>query len=529
MDQKKEWLADFKAKNHRNPTIEEVTEASKNGFVLVGSSVFNQSEEERVTAKPVITLAEKWRDKFELVNGRLPNLEEVRQAKSAGFNSVTPLAIKQTENEPNPVPRVPRQKMSQGKKIAITTGVVVIAIGIALVTWGTKYYAKAATAQRTLKVLKSESAAQYAKNFVWSDTKKKIDQDALSPFINNMASAKWSNQREKDIYNLMLSGQNDDGFIFKRTGNAFLVFPKYQLTVKPVDFNVSTNNKGMTLKMNGTTIGKSNSNRYSKAFKHQVSGLYQFNATGKISGQDVATSDERKIDSSTDVNLAIEMISFDVNSNLSSGDLYIGETKVGTLKDGLLSVKNMPVSKGAKAYVQANFGDQTVRTSKTSKTSLKDLYDGESINLNADDLLTEDDANSTISSMYDALGSYASQEEDPDNLAMFKNGANNKAYQDYKKMIRHNLHDAKRNAESVSFKSPNVKSVKQTSLTTADAVYQVKTDFRYTTDEDNDSYGDLTQTFELTAHMVYDKRNKAWQVESIDSDQKKISEDNNVK
>ena len=524
MDQKKEWLADFKAKNHRNPTIEEVTEAGKNGFVWVGIQS-TQGEEELVTSKPVATSAETWRDKFELVNGRLPNLEEVRQAKIAGFNSVTPLAINQTKNEPNPVLRVSRQKMSQGKKIAITTGVVVIAVGIVLVTWGTKYYAKAATAQRTLKVLKSESAAQYAKNFVWSDTKKKIDQDALSPFVNNIASAKWSNQREKDIYNLMLSGQNDDGFIFKRTGNAFLVFPKYQLTVKPVDFNVSTNNKGMTLKMNGTTIGKSNSNRYSKAFKHQVSGLYQFNATGKISGQDVATSDERKIDSSTDVNLAIEMISFDVNSNLSSGDLYIGETKVGTLKDGLLSVKNMPVSKGAKAYVQAKFGDQTIRT---SKTSLKDLYDGESINLNADDLMTEDDANSTVSSMYDALGSYASQEEDPNNLDMFKNGANNKAYQDYKKMIRHNLHDAKRNAESVSFKSPNVKSVKQTSLTTADAVYQVKTDFRYTTDDDNDSYGDVTQTFELTAHMVYDKRNKVWQVESIDSDQKKISEDNNV-
>lgn len=277
--------------------------------------------------------------------------------------------------------------------------------------------------------------------------------------------------------------------------------------------------------MNGKTIGTSDSDSYSKSYKHQVSGLYKFNATGKISGQDVATSDEKEIDNNTNVNLAIDMISFDVNSNLSSGDLYIGDTKVGTLTDGLLSVKNMPVSKGAKAYVQAKFGDQTIRT---TKTSLQDIYDGESINLNADGLMTEDDANSTVSSMYDALGSYASQEEDPDNLDMFKNGANNKAYQDYKKMIRHNLHDAKRNAESVSFNSPDVKSVKQTSLTTADAVYQVKTDFYYSSDDDNDSYGDLTQTFELTAHMVYDKRNETWQVDSIDPNQKKISEDNNV-
>jgi len=221
------------------------------------------------------------------------------------------------------------------------------------------------------------------------------------------------------------------------------------------------------------------------------------------------------------------MISFDVNSNLSSGDLYVGDTKVGTLSDGLIEVKNMPVSKGAKAYVQTKFGDQTIRT---SKTSLQNLYDGESITLDAEGLMTDDAADQTISSMYDAIGSYASNEEDPDSLTMFKNGANNKAYQDYKQMIRHNLHDAKRNAESVSFNTPSVKSVKQTSLTTADAVYQVKTDFYYSseTDEDNDTSGDLTQTYELTAHMVYDKRSEAWQIESIDSDQKKISEDSNV-
>jgi len=525
MDQKKKWLADFKAKNHRNPTIDEVTEADKNGFVLIDDEMPVQSEEDLATATPSVTPATSWREKFKLANGRLPNLEEVKQAKATGFKSVEPLITAQTESEQNPVPRAPRQQMSKGKKIALTTGVVIIAVGVALVTWGNKHYAKSATAQRTLKILKSESASQYAKNFVWSDTKKKIDQDELAPFVNNMASSKWSNQRENDIYNQLLSGQAGNGFTFKRTGHAFLVFPKYQLTVKPVDFNVSTNNKDITLKMNGKTIGTSDSDSYSKSYKHQVSGLYKFNATGKISGQDVATSDEKEIDNNTNVNLAIDMISFDVNSNLSSGDLYIGDTKVGTLTDGLLSVKNMPVSKGAKAYVQAKFGDQTIRT---TKTSLQDIYDGESINLNADGLMTEDDANSTVSSMYDALGSYASQEEDPDNLDMFKNGANNKAYQDYKKMIRHNLHDAKRNAESVSFNSPDVKSVKQTSLTTADAVYQVKTDFYYSSDDDNDSYGDLTQTFELTAHMVYDKRNETWQVDSIDPNQKKISEDNNV-
>lgn len=528
MDQKKVWLAAFKAANHRNPTIEEVSKATEQGFVLPNDEVteISQVDDSVEPVTPLVTPATAWREKFELDNGRLPTLDEVRDAKQNGFQSTTPL--EKPTPEPKPVNTVPKTPMTKGKKIALIVGIVVVAIIIGLFTWGNKYYSKVATANRTLKVLQSESATKYAKNFVWSDTKKKIDSDELAPFVANISSESWSKQRQNSVYDQLISGESGSGFTFKQNGKKFLFFPNYQLTIKPVNFDVSTNNKNITLKMNGKSIGTSDSDSYSKSFKHQVSGLYKFTATGKVSGQDVSTSDERTIDSnSSTVDLAINMISFDVNSNLSSGDLYVGDTKVGTLSDGLIEVKNMPVSKGAKAYVQTKFGDQTIRT---SKTSLQNLYDGESITLDAEGLMTDDDADQTISSMYDAVGSYASNEEDPDNLTMFKNGANNKAYQDYKQMIRHNLHDAKRNAESVSFNTPSVKSVKQTSLTTADAVYQVKNDFYYSseTDEDNDTSGDLTQTYELTAHMVYDKRSETWQIESIDPDQKKISEDSNV-
>jgi len=529
MDQKKVWLAAFKAANHRNPTIEEVSKAAEQGFVLPNDDATETSQADDTVepVTPLVTPATAWREKFKLDNGRLPNLDEVRNAKQNGFQSTKPLAQPTPEPTPEPVNTVPKTPMAKGKKIALTIGIVVVAIIIGLFVWGNKYYAKSATADRTLTVLKSGSATKYAKNIVWSDTKKPIKSDELTPFVNYMNDDSWSKQRQNNVYDQLMSGASADGYTFTQVGKHFLFFPDYKLTIKPVDFDVATNNKGITLKMNGKTIGTSDSDSYSKPLKRQVSGLYKFTATGKINGQDVATSDERTISSNTNVNLAIDMISFDVNSNLMSGDLYIGNTKIDTLKDGLLQVKNMPISKGATAYVEAKFGDQTIRS---SKMSLKDLYDGESIDLDAKGLMTESDADNTISSMYNALGSYASDEEDSDSLTMFKNGANNKAYQDYKQMIRHNLHDAKRNADSVSFNTPDVKSVKQTSLTTADAVYQVKTDFYYAsdTDKDGDTSGDLTQTFELTAHLVYDKRSDTWQIDSIDPDQKKISEDSTV-
>lgn len=533
MEQKKIWLEEFKKLNHRNPTIDEVKEAAKNDFTLTvkqsSQSDLDDLSQDVVSQNPLVTPATEWREKFKLTNGRLPSIDEMRVAKENGFQDTETISKSQPtpKGVPSSIVRKAKQPMATGKKVSIVTGIVIAVVVISLISWGNKYYSKSASANRTLKILQSENATQYAANFVWSDTKKKMSTSEITPFVNEISDSSWSIQRKNEVYNQLISENNANGFVFKQVGKKFLIFPNYKLTVNPVNIKVSTNNKDILLKMNSKKIGTSDSNNYSKLFKHQASGFYKFAATGKVSGQNVATTDERIINNNAHVNLAIDMISFDVNSNLSSGDLYVGSTKIGTLTDGLLHVKDVPISKGAKAYVQEILGSQTVRT---KKVSLQNLYDGESIDLNAKGLMTEEDANSTLSSMYSALGSYSSMEKDPDDLTMFKNGANNKAYQDFKEMIHHNLHESKRNAESVSFSTPDVTSVKQTSLTKADAVYQVKIDFYYSssTDEENDTYGDVTQTYEMTAHMVYDKRNDIWQIESIDPNQKKISEDDNV-
>ncbi|WP_100665207.1 zinc ribbon domain-containing protein [Leuconostoc citreum] len=520
MDQKKIWLEAFKKSNRRNPTIEEVSQAAKMGFALPNeeTSVTSQSSETVVSPESPATA---WREKFKLENGRLPSIDEVRDAKHNGFKNTTPLAG-QT------VVKTPKKTMPKGKKIILTVVVVGVVSIIGVFIWGNQYYSQGATAKRTLAILKSQNATQYANHFIWADSKKAISKDSVKPFVNQMAKLSWSQGDEATTYNQLINQKDTDGYVFKQNGRKFLLFPNYQLQITPVDLKLTTNNKGITLKVNGNEVGVSDSDSYTKKITHQASGLYKFTASGKVSGQDVSASDSRTINQNDNVNLSIDMISFDVNSNLKSGDLYVGGTKIGTLNDGLLKVNKVPISKGAKAYVEADFGGHTIRS---SKTNLNDLYDGESINLDADGLMTQSDASSTLSSMYNALGSYASSKTDSNDMSMFKDGANNKSYQDYKQMIKHNLNDAKRHAESVTFNTPDVQSVTQTGLNTADATYQVKTDFYYSSDTDPDghSYGDLTQTYQLIAHMIYDKRSKSWQIDSIDGNQKKISEDNNVK
>lgn len=150
MDQKKVWLAAFKAANHRNPTIEEVSKAAEQGFVLPNDDVTktSQADETVAPATPLVTPAIAWREKFKSDNGREPSLDEVRDAKQSGFQSTTPLAQPTSE----PVNAVPRTPMAKGKKIALTVGIVVVAIIIGLFIWGNKYYAKTATANRTARL-----------------------------------------------------------------------------------------------------------------------------------------------------------------------------------------------------------------------------------------------------------------------------------------------------------------------------------------------------------------------------------------
>lgn len=520
IDQKKEWLAAFRKTYNRNPTLEEVTEASKHNFQVDSDTESANENDYHDIENKVSDTAIEWKNNFVQNNGRQPNIEELKEAKSNNFSNVN-------SSVSDKVIDYPKKQLSKKNRWLISALLIVLGILIALYSWGNHYYSQGETAKRVIKVLKSGNSKTYADNFVWSDTKKSINKKDVMPFVNSMPS-KWSANQENDIYSQLLSQKDDNGFVFKQTGSNFFIFPKYQLEINPVNLSVTTNNKGIQLEMNGESIGESDSDTYTKQLNHQASGLYKFKATGNVSGQNVSANDSRMIMTNDDINLSINMISFDVNSNLTSGDLYVGGKKVGTLNDGLLKVNKMPISKGAKAYVQSNFNGTVVRS---EKMNLSDLYDGESINLDADGLMTKNDANSTINSMYSALSSYASNESDSNDLTMFKNGANNKSYQDYKQMIKHNLHDAKRNAQSVSFNSPEVQSVNQTGLNTADAVYQVKTDFYYSSSSDNDgdTSGDLTQTFELTAHMMYDKQSKTWQIDSIDSNQKKISEDNNVK
>ncbi|CAK8054531.1 hypothetical protein [Eupransor demetentiae] len=148
-----------------------------------------------------------------------------------------------------------------------------------------------------------------------------------------------------------------------------------------------------------------------------------------------------------------------------------------------------------------------------------------------DEDLSDDDAMDLMSNMANSLNEYSISDGNfKDADGVFKGGAGNKSYKSFTDLISHNLHHAKRNADAVNFNLVNVTDVDKKSKQTATVKFEMAEEFDYSCDTDpkNGTAGTKIQRYLMTAHLVYDKDKKQWLIDSVDSKQKKLSEDDNV-
>lgn len=462
-----------------------------------------------------------WKDKFQAEHGRMPTMAEFQAAKKsdvAAAEKVTPAA-------PTPAPvqpvQTPKQPMTKKRKALLAAGGVgVVVLGCAY-AYGNHYFSKESVAERSAKILVEQKPKQYADLLVWDDTKKTLSEDEVKPVVSYMADQGLTD-KGKIAKKLETSGL--EVATLKETGKNLLIFPKYQVVVEPITVNIESNQSDLTLKVNGVDEGKVNE---SKKLDHLAPGIYKFEANAKIDKVDVPVKESKTILHNTTIPLNIQLISFSVESNMKDGDLYIGDTKVGTLTDGKYKVKNEPITDSVDVYVTQKFKDSTV---KSEKVNLNTMHDQTTVTLNAEGMIDDSRVRDVWQSVTSAINAYASNERVPSDLEMFKGGAENKAFDDFKNNIAHNLNNAKRVAERVSYTFEDVKSVKQISETEAEYVVEVEAEFYYASDTDKKdrSSGYKTQVFELTGTLYFDESTDKWVLDTVSDDQKLIKDEDNV-
>ncbi|GAO99925.1 zinc ribbon domain-containing protein [Fructobacillus ficulneus] len=522
-----EWRDAFKQKNGREPSLAEFKAAKANGFALPEAGPDGKEE------------ARAWIKEFEATYNRRPTVQELEHRR----NLDTPVANTQpasqfeqtnkpietsnlagSDPETTPGARPAKKKSKKNKLIISLVGIAVVLA--ALVAYGYNYYSYDSSLDRATTALKTYDSDKYQNVTEWSDSKKSLSADNLTPLANYLEDKGMTKSQLRSWLD-----QSNKGVRFVRDGQKFLIFPHYTVVVDPVDLTVSTNQSGLTLTANGKTLTDKSDSDYSVILKHQAAGLYKFTAEGTLNGQHVKTQDSEYFGNSRNdsIDLNVKTISFTVNSNVDGGSVYVGGTRVATISNGSADINNIAVTKGAKVYVKSQGSGSTI---KTDSESLADIDDGDTVTLNSDDVLNKSDAQDQLEDMASDLTSYGQDEDDASDLSsVFTSGSSNKSYQDFSQMIHNNRHSSKRNADSINFGNIVIDQVAAKSKKAVDVTFEMQEDFNYTADTDPDKHtaGTLTQRYQLIAHMVYDSDKGKWLVDSIDSNQKKLSETDNTK
>ncbi|MDY4511520.1 zinc ribbon domain-containing protein [Streptococcus hyovaginalis] len=424
-----------------------------------------------------------WLQAFEHYVGRKPSPEEFKLGKSSDFDL---RVINQFLANRAKVAKKPLTPM---KKYAYIAGGIAAFLLVVGFLFGNHYYSRESVAKRYLKQYSSKVAERLDYE-VWSDSTNPIKKSEIS-YLES------TDQKAPELVALTT------GSSMKEVGRKWLLFPDWKVAVTPADTTVTTNTEDMDVMINGKIWVRSDSDQFSKAIR-LYPGTYQFTLSGKVGDQSVEASSKQALSGKQEVSLDINYLSFTVNSNVSDGDLYVGSKKIATLKDGMVDVSNLAVTKNAKIFVQKTFEDSSQLKSETY--AIKDLQDGDTITLDAKGLLDRDTADYLVTAAYNKLDLYEDSHTTPDGLTeIFQGGTDNSMYQDVVNMIETNTTNAKnRPAESISFEDIDVTNVKQVGAKNYVIEFTVVNSFYYAYDSKfrNSGFYDDKTAWSVNAEYV---------------------------
>ncbi|PIO81275.1 hypothetical protein BSQ38_06255 [Pediococcus damnosus] len=400
----------------------------------------------------------------------------------------------------------PQKKLPKWATILIAC-VVVLLIGGYM--FGSDYYQKSKQLDRTISAIQGDkNVAHY---FTTTDTNLKITNKNMEPFVKSMTDNKQKLSILKSQLGSISGMTTNQKFIFKLDGKAWLLFPKYQVFVKPVYPIVSTNHTDVTLSVDKKKVLNTTATKLSKKIGPLVPGLYNLKSTGTVNGHAMTNSADYEVDSNKAYDLSLKTISFDVKGYANS-KIYLNDKYKGTIdSSGVYSFNNIPWSSVMKLQLRYKTGQGTI--SSTTK-SISESDDGTEISVDFPGIMTKSDASDELDSIFSGFEAVAADGEESDATdyngnklsESFINGSSNSQYQDLLKMSKGYYKDDDIN--SVSY-DPEVKSIVPSGRNSADVTYDVTFDF-------DDSDNERVQIYRYVATFVQNSdTDEGYQVKTI--------------
>jgi len=425
--------------------------------------------------------------------------------QNCGYNLVTdesttpdqPAAAPTQTPAPQPAPTAPQAtrhpRSPQQKRRWWALGIVAVA-AVGFGVWGGQRYSRAATLNRIMTDV--QSGKHLTTDFASGSANLKLSTTKLSPvhrYYTDHAQA-LSNLKQQ----LLAGGRSDDGhFTYRRTGQRWLVFPKYQISVTPVYPTVTTNHAKTVITLDNRQIATADSDTYSKKLGALVPGEYHLAASGKVGSHQLSNSSDYHITSDKTYDLELKTVSVTFNT-VPGAAIYLNSKKVGTADgNGTYAMKNEPWSDNMTVYAQYT---SDAGTAKTNSALLDKNADGDSIDLKFPGIIDESDADDFISNLFTAIENLANNgdmadatDDDGDDLEdFFESGSGNTEFQQFKSMADGYYKDDDIGGTNTT---TTIKAINPGPNRSSLVTYTVKYDFAL------DDY-DHIQTFQYTATVA---------------------------
>lgn len=367
----------------------------------------------------------------------------------------------------------PEKEKNRKKQWLLTAAILVILGGVGYAS-GTRYYAPQAQIDRFLTVLDSKDPLQISQQLIVEDQAMKVTSENIQPFVSLLDEDEtYIEELSQFLEQAKPNEPSDQMDIYYQLGpKKFFLFPTYQWVMRPLSVTVETNKEQAQIMLNDQEITVADKTPFEATITPLLPGKYELYATWTQDKETLKNEYPYPLTRTvaqdfSKVNLALIPVSFNVESNVLTADIYVDDEKVGALEQGKAHVGPISWREDMELVLKKQVGSDLVDSTKVMIPEQPEA----NYRLTFADLITNEVTDAFLTELYQKVEAAVNEDKDLSEVAaLFVDGEKNASYQKIKNMIERLKNDE--TLASVSF-TPSLTSVTSTKKSLAKLEYHV--------------------------------------------------------
>ncbi|WP_202837902.1 TcaA 3rd/4th domain-containing protein [Bacillus cereus] len=256
---------------------------------------------------------------------------------------------------------VVKKNRSGGTKVGITLLALFVIVIIGLYLYGASYYTQVAQVDRMITILQERDGEKLAEIVTADDPSVMITRESLTPlfsyikenpsYVNELKGYLRQGEKQRD-------GIERVDFSLTKDGKYFFIFDRYKLKAKTYYTTLLTNEKGVSLKMNGKEIDKTDDKKFEKQYGPFLPGNQVFQSDYKNDYVKLSREEKVVLMKQSQYNVTIDLTLqgqyITVQTNAPGATLYVNQKPVTALAGEEITWGPVATDGSATIYLERN-------------------------------------------------------------------------------------------------------------------------------------------------------------------------------